>query len=141
MTWLRLDDGFAHHKKVAPLTDRAFRLHVTAMLHCADQLTDGFVGDAIPECLTKAPQGKSLVAAIKELVDIGLWEPVDGGWLIHDFADWNPSSDSVRTKRAAACERMKRARSQNVRANTSRSSPEPVSTPSPSPSDGRIDLS
>jgi len=102
VTWLRLDDGFAHHKKVAPLSDRAFRLHVTAMLHCADQLTDGFVGEAIPLCLTKAPQGKALVSALHELVSAGLWEPVAGGWLIHDFADWNPSAAEVKEKRNIA---------------------------------------
>jgi hypothetical protein len=45
MPYLALDDNFAHNPKVR-LTDRAFRLHVVALCHCSQHLTDGFVSES-----------------------------------------------------------------------------------------------
>ena len=41
MPFLNLDDNFAEHPKIHPLTDGAFRLHVSAMCYCARLKTDG----------------------------------------------------------------------------------------------------
>lgn len=124
MTWLKLDDKFARHRKVAPLSDAAFRLHVTALLHCAEQLTDGEITNADLKVMPSLPTGRRLVAALQELVDGGLWVVVDGGWALHDFADWNPSSAAIKAKQAAARERMQELRSRRVRANTERTEDE-----------------
>ncbi len=99
MTWLRLDDQFARHRKVAPLSDRAWRLHVTALLECCANLTDGQIDLGLPGTWPSAPRGKSLAVTIGELVLAGLWEPVDGGWIAHDFLHWNPSGAEVKAER------------------------------------------
>jgi hypothetical protein len=118
------------HRKVAPRSDAAFRLHFTAMCWCVEQLTDGQVPLDVPATLTAAPQGKRLKAAIEELLSSGLWDRTDTHYVIHDFLDWNPSAEVVRANREAARQRMSQLRSnrtdknpprssQNVRANNS----------------------
>jgi hypothetical protein len=133
MTWLRIDDKFPRHRKVAPLSDLAFRLHLTALSHAAEHLTDGLITRDDVRTFPSIPSGKKLAAAIASLEARGLWDAAgNSAWMLHDFLDWNPSAEHIRAKQAAACERMKRARSQSVRANNertfARSSPNPVPT-------------
>lgn len=82
MTWLKLDDRFARHRKVAPLSDRAWRLHVTALLECCAELTDGQIDKKLPSTWPSAPRGRALTDAIRELEEAGLWEPNEAGWRV-----------------------------------------------------------
>jgi hypothetical protein len=91
MGWLRLDDAFGDHPKIAGLSDRAFRAHVLGLLYCARQVTDGFVPKAL------APRARVL----NELTGASLWTATRGGYRIHDWLDWNPSRAEVDSKRAA----------------------------------------
>lgn len=101
MSWLRLDDQFGRHRKVAPLSDRAWRLHVTALLECCANLTDGRIDRALPATWPAAPRGKALAITIGELVLAGLWEPTNDGWVAHDFLHWNPPAEEELAKRQA----------------------------------------
>lgn len=47
MSWVRLDDGFADHPKIAALDDRAFRIHIWALCYSARHLTDGFLAQEV----------------------------------------------------------------------------------------------
>lgn len=40
MSWFHLDDNFPDHRKVAGLSDAAFRLHVAGLAYCSRGLTD-----------------------------------------------------------------------------------------------------
>jgi len=91
MGWLRLDDAFGDHPKIAGLSDRAFRAHVLGLLYCAHQVSDGFVPTAL------APKGRTL----HELTTAGLWTATRRGFTIHDWLDWNPSRAEVDSKRHA----------------------------------------
>lgn len=97
--WLRMDDGFMDHPKIIGLSDRAFRRHVLGMLYSARHLTDGHV-----------PTQWSNDRAIRELVDAGLWKPEHGGYAIHDWAEWNPTAESVHLRRQTERERKRRQR-------------------------------
>jgi hypothetical protein len=101
VTWLRLDDQFHRHRKVAPLSDRAWRLHVTALLECCANLTDGRIDVRLPPTWPSAPRGKKLIDAVLELETAGLWERIEEGWIAHDFLDWNPSAEQAIAKRRA----------------------------------------
>lgn len=94
MSWLRVEGRMPQHKKVAPLSDTAFRLHVTAMAWCVEERTDGRVPINIPATLPAAPRGKILQKALDELVAAGLWIVVGDQtqWTIHDFLSYNPSA-------------------------------------------------
>ncbi len=126
MGWLRLDDAFGDHPKIIGLSDRAFRAHVMGLLYCARHLTDGIVPRAA------APK----VAAVRELERAGLWTSTrGGGWLIHDFLDYNPSKAETLDKRSAksmagakgAASRWQRRRHSTLDA------PDPTPTPTPIP--------
>jgi hypothetical protein len=95
-----------NHRKVGPLTDAAFRLHVTAACWCVNEELDGKIPANIPGTLTAAPRGKALERIVTELLDAGLWDAAEeGGYLIHDFLDYNPSaahSKAVREAKASA---------------------------------------
>jgi hypothetical protein len=101
MSWLRIEGRMPHHRKIAPLSDAAFRLHVTAKAWCVEEESDGKVPTKVPATLPAAPRGKKLDVIVTELVDADLWEPVDGGYLIHDFLVYNPSAAESEAARAA----------------------------------------
>ena len=130
MPWVKIDEGMPDHEKVAPLSDKAFRSHIEAICYSARMLTDGRVTDGIA-------RAKSWHRVADALVSAGLWEVTDGGWLIHDYLDFNPSREKVESDRAAARERMANARgnkggtSPDVQPNFARSSRNPSPTPIP----------
>ena len=107
--WVRLDDGFPEHPKILRLSDRAFRLHVTAMCWSARQLTDGRVP---VEWIRERP---GLRVAVHELTVVGLWEHVDADYLVHDWEDWNPSAETIAQQRKNRIERQRRYRERRRR--------------------------
>lgn len=127
LTWLRLDDVFHRHRKVAPLSDRAFRLHVTALLECCANGTDGHIDRRLPPTWPAFRKGRALDGAIDELVEAGLWEQSEDGWLAHDFLDWNPSAAQVRAKQFVRSEAGKKGgqRTANLK-QQAKQTPKPV---------------
>lgn len=109
MTWLKLDDKFPHHPKVVGLSDVAFRLHMSALSHCAEYETDGRVVAHAVTLLTNHTE-EERQEAIKDLVDAGLWELIVGGWEIHDFLEWNPSKAELKANRRRWSDKKKKQR-------------------------------
>jgi hypothetical protein len=107
MTWVRLDDRFPSHRKVALLTDRAFRLHVSAICWCSENLTDGHISDRE---LTLVTRGRGVKATAQQLEAAGVWDRVDSGWVIHDYLEYNPSREQVLLERKKNAERQERFR-------------------------------
>jgi len=110
MPWVKLDDRFPSHRKIALLSDRAFRLHVSAICWSSENLTDGRIGDRE---LPLVAHIRGLKATAKQLEDAGLWDRTDDGWMIHDFLDYNPSREQIlaeRKKNAARQEKFRQRR-------------------------------
>lgn len=107
MPWVRLDDRFPSHRKVALLSDRAFRLHVSAICWCAENLTDGRIGDRELSLITRV---RGVKATAQQLEEAGLWDRADDGWVIHDYLDYNPSREQVLLERKKNAERQERFR-------------------------------
>ena len=111
MSWARMDDAMGEHRKTRRLLRAcgldAFGLHSLAILHCSRYLTDGFVEEEfVKEALDDARvRGKARIALTDALVEQGQWEPVDGGWRIHDYLDHNPSRAEVEARRRRDAER------------------------------------
>ena len=111
MSWVRLDDGFPGHRKVLPLSDAAFRLHVAALCHCNQQGNDGHMDRAALRVLSGyLAHPQKAAAASKELEDSGLWEQTKTGWRIHDFLVYQQSADQKKASNQRAAERMKKMR-------------------------------
>lgn len=102
MSWLRIEGRMPQHRKVAPLSDAAWRLHITAKCWCVEEKSDGRVPKAIPATLPAAPRGKALTRILDELVDAELWERTEDGFLIHDFLKYNPSAAESEARSQAA---------------------------------------
>lgn len=92
MTWFKVDDGFHLHPKVVAAGNEAVGLFVRLGAYAGQHLTDGFVPREIGRMY-----GSSRM--LTRLVDVGLLELADGGWLIHDFLAYNPSREAVCAER------------------------------------------
>lgn len=111
MSWASLDDGFADHPKVLPLSSDAFRLHVCAMCWCNRRGTDGKVVLRDLRILAgMIPGDLDAARLVLELTGARLWDVTDDGWLLHDFLDWNEPAAKVKAKREAHAQRVKEAR-------------------------------
>ena len=73
-------------------------LQVCAVSYCNRNLTDGFVSDRAVRGFGKS--GKAPKIAV-QMVKLGKWERIDGGYQIVGFLDWNPSKTEVLARRAA----------------------------------------
>ena len=99
MSWARLDDKFPRHPKIAGLTDREFRVHVTAICYCAEYATGGVIPSTAAKTLGITPKIK------ERLVQLGLWENGGGVYEIHDFAAYNPKDPTGAARKRRQRER------------------------------------
>ena len=101
MSWTKLDDQYFYNPKVLAAGRDARDVHLASMVYSSGQLTDGF----IPANAIALLGAMAMVANAQEcaarLVEVGLWEEAKGGFLIHDYADYNPPADQVRAVRKA----------------------------------------
>lgn len=104
MPWVRLDDRFPSHRKVALLSDRAFRLHVSALCWSSENLTEGKI---LERELAVIARVRGLKAAASELQSAGLWDRLEDGWEIHDYLEYNPDRAKVQAERSANAARQK----------------------------------
>jgi hypothetical protein len=110
VTWVQIDDGMADHPKIMQLSHGAFRLQVEGLCFANRNLTDGFV-----PFLAAHRHGKRFAT---ELVKAAVWDDAEGGYSIHDFADYQPSRESVLERRSETAERVR-----NWRRNKQRNAP------------------
>lgn len=89
------------HPKIAQLSDAAFRLTVTAWAWCVELRTDGHLPKGMVPALTRAPQGRQLQRIICELVAAELWHDRGDRFEVHDFLDYNMSSDQYEARARA----------------------------------------
>lgn len=104
MPWFRVDDGFCMHAKVVQAGNSAIGLWVRAGSWSAQQLTDGFVPDAM------IPALGAVLDDAQRLVDVGLWETVDGGYRFWQWTERQPTRAQVEAERESARARMRRSR-------------------------------
>jgi hypothetical protein len=100
--WSKIDDGFSDHPKVIEAGPLAGWLFVCGLCYCAKFLTDGFIPAAKVRRLADVDNAADLAA---RLVAVGLWEPRDGGYQVHDYLDYQYSkaqSKALQLERAKA---------------------------------------
>jgi hypothetical protein len=101
VTWFKVDDNLAFHRKVIVAGNAAMGLWVRAGSWSAQQLTDGFVPDEMIALIGTPAQRAKLIKA-------RLWIEVEGGCQFHEWSEngRQPTSESVRKDRAAAAKRQ-----------------------------------
>jgi hypothetical protein len=97
MPWIRLDDQFPDHPKVLAAGPAAAWLYVCGIGYCNRLLTDGRIPAGQVRKLADVDNAPELAA---RLVDVGLWEATEDGYIIHDFLEYQPSAEQVKAERA-----------------------------------------
>jgi hypothetical protein len=136
--WSKIDDNLPDHPKFVRAGTAASWLWVCSITYANRLLTDGFIpAEKVPSLGTlQRPQ-----EAARLLVEVGLWEEVDGGFQIHDFHDHNPRADDVKRKREKDRLRKESERNPNgIHAESARNpdasrarDPNPNPNPNPNP--------
>lgn len=106
-----LSTSIPTNPKFRGLSHGAFRLWITLLMWSKEHLSDGFLP---VETVRKAfPRCGVYVHELTTPVDTHLaplWHPVEGGYLIHDYADWQDTKDDIQEKRRKWRERQRRSR-------------------------------
>lgn len=103
MAWVRLDDQFYDHPKFAKAGPLGLAMWATGLAWSNRNLTDGFIPTSQAKRLCDfdgiawrcwmgetfgGGEDVSPIDVAEHLVDAGLFEKVDGGYLIHDYGDY-----------------------------------------------------
>ena len=107
LKWVRLDATFPHNQKTLELVAagrwRAISVYLCGLAYAGQQGTDGW----IPVAALPMVHGRKVDAA--HLVEVGLWVARPGGWDIHDWCEYQPTSEDTERRsqhaRAAAMTR------------------------------------
>lgn len=141
MSWVKIDDQFPYNRKIISAGIEGRSLYITALCYVSHQLTDGF----IPEPVLPVLQALSGVTDVKQtaskLLEVCLWDACEGGYMIHDYLEYNPTKDEVLKTREArkeagaaggrrSSESKQAKRQANAEQNSSKIQP-PTRTPSP----------
>lgn len=114
MPWFAVDDGFTTHPKVRKAGNAAAGLFVRLGAHCAKHLTEGLIDGPTVRDYGSAAQ-------IQKLVTVGMLhaaghncgrcqQPEPGGYVMHDYLDYNRSRKQVETARESGRKRQQKGR-------------------------------
>jgi hypothetical protein len=114
--WARLDDELIDHHKVFAAGKRlgtkdgpaiALGMFAVSLMWSNKHLTDGFLPTSTVEGFRHVDKPLAVADA---LAQAGLFDRVEGGFEIHDFAEYNPSARAIKAKRKEDRVRKQRER-------------------------------
>lgn len=93
-----LEQGTTQHGKVQPLTDRGFRVFITAIDYSASNLLDGRITKLAAGVIAALSHAASIKPYARELVAAGLWDEHESGdgWVIHDYHEHQPTAEYMK---------------------------------------------
>lgn len=102
--WWRCESGFRSHAKALSVLaeeggDRALLWWWFAGLWSVEQLTDGFIPRPVAAALIPLKHDEKVDQLVDPLLRACLLSACDGGFRIHDFTDYQPSSAKIRKLR------------------------------------------
>lgn len=102
MAWFKVDDKLWSHPKWLQTPPAARGLWITAGSWCAQHEQDGHIPANALRLLGHTRREANA------LVNAGLWHESDGGWVFHDWAEFQPTAAELREKRAVRAEAGRR---------------------------------
>lgn len=99
MAWVKIDDSFADHPKIASAGPLGMALQVAALCYCNRYLTDGFIPKAMAPRLVYFEGFADPHDVIHRLIEVGIWIEVEGGYRIHDYLEYQPSKADIEATR------------------------------------------
>lgn len=109
MGWLRLSGTFPENPKVIEAGQRAAFVYVACLCWSAEHETDGVIPLAVFNRYTSVGNRTKTRANLTQNAS-RLLVPVDNGFVIPDYADFNPTREQQEARRAADRERQWRWR-------------------------------
>jgi len=105
-TWMKFETRVRTHPKLAETIEKtghcdAAWLWFSGNAYSRDALTDGLIEDRMLATLIPGLPPRALKGLPAVLVAAGLWHRVDGGYMIHDFLNYNPTKAEIEIKRKA----------------------------------------
>lgn len=95
--------------KMLAVNPAAVGFYVASVSYASDNLTDGLIEEQVARYVLRAPED-----VIEYLVAEGKWEPVENGWMIHNYTKWQNSRKQVETARERDRNRKAQDASKNV---------------------------
>jgi hypothetical protein len=111
---VKLDARYFDHPKIKLVGQAVAMFNFNALCFCNRHLTDGQIRtEDLTEIVgpvreleishvrqptlngSSAPIADVIEEVIERLIDAGLWERSDHGWVIHDYADWQPTRQDL----------------------------------------------
>ena len=107
LPWVRLDTAFPRNPKVLALAEdkkwQAIACYLASLAYSGEQGTDGF----LPKSCLPFIHGTTRIGT--DLVTVGLWNGVPGGWEINGWLEFQGSSEehAARKLKAKAAAEMR----------------------------------
>jgi hypothetical protein len=132
MPWVRIDDHFDEHPKLAAAGPLAWALWMAGLAYCNRNLTDGFIPFStahglvswmhlgapdeqgheriVKICVTCGMHGEDVTSdyVIDLLLTYELWEQVSGGYYVHDYPEYQRTKAEIESSRQSYSERGKK---------------------------------
>lgn len=111
MPWMKQERDYIDHAKFLALSDGAFRLWHEGKCYAERFLTDGLLPDPVVRSFRSysAKRVKELSTVLGGY-EAPLWEPVGGGYRMHDYLRYNDCRQKVEARMSGQRERTKRHR-------------------------------
>jgi hypothetical protein len=95
MPWVKLDDHWMDHPKIARAGRDARDMWLASLTWCARHLTDGaFPAEMIPcFAVTAGIDVANCQTLARRLLEVCLWDATDNGYVVHDYLDYNPTKE------------------------------------------------
>ncbi len=110
--YAKLSNEFWRSPSVMEMLDTnpaALGYYVAAVSYASDNLTDGLIEERVAKHSLHVPED-----IISFLVEIGKWEAVESGWLIHNYAKWQNSREQIEAARERDRNRKTNDRSEDI---------------------------
>ena len=120
MAWARIDDAFFNHPKVRKAGKDAVIFHMAALCYSNAFMTDGFIADEMLELIAVQAFQRKANGLADRLMECQLWDRVEGGYLIHDYLEYNYSRqqvEEIKSKRSEAGKQGGRPTESKIKAN------------------------
>lgn len=91
--------------------EKAEVLYVRGLAFCSDAMCDGFISDRQVTAVLGVGMRDAMRRA-QALVDVELWERVDGGFMVRSWLKWNRSAEEI--GRARKQDRERKATQQRL---------------------------
>lgn len=96
MAWVRIEDAVTEHRKHLRAGPSACWLWICGIAYCQRQLSDGFIPEEAIPMLGVLKGAKPLA---DRLVEVGLFDRAEGGYVVHDYHDYNDTREEAQQRR------------------------------------------